>query len=302
MSEEATLYSPVIRQVDGRATVEFAADHPGYHDAAYQRHRATIADAALAYRPGDPVPEIRYTDEEHDLWRTVAGALREKHERYACRQFLQGARDLALPMDRLPQLAEASAVIEGLTGFTFSPAAGLVDMVQFYGSFADRRFQATQYIRHRAFPHFSPEPDMIHEVVGHGSALANARLARLYEAFGHAVRKLRSRTAVEEVSRVFWFAMEYGVVDEDGELKACGASLLSSCGELETFREAVVRPLSVPEMLRQSYAVDKFQPVLFCAESFDHFEWFLEDYLDGVRDTDQPAARHGSHSLRAGIR
>jgi phenylalanine-4-hydroxylase len=282
MSEEPTLYSPVIRQVDGRTTVVFAEEHPGYHDAAYRRHRATIAGAALAYRPGDPVPWIRYTDEEHDLWRTVAGELRDRHERYACREFLRGARDLALPMDRLPQLAEASAVIEGLTGFTFSPAAGLVDMAQFYGSLADRRFQATQYIRHRRFPHFSPEPDMIHEIVGHGSALANTRLARLYESFGHTVRRLTSRTAIEEVSKVFWFALEYGVIDEDGELKACGASLLSSCAELDTFRDAVIGPLSVSRMLGQDYAVDEFQPVLFCAESFDDFEWFLEDYLNGV--------------------
>jgi phenylalanine-4-hydroxylase len=128
---------------------------------------------------------------------------------------------------------------------------------------------------------------MIHEIVGHGSALANARLARIYEAFGEAVRRLTSREAVEDVSKVFWFAMEYGVIYEDGELKACGASLLSSCGELETFREAVVVPLSLAEMLGQSYAVDRFQPVLFCAESFEDFERFLSGYLDGVRDPDR---------------
>jgi phenylalanine-4-hydroxylase len=284
MSTEPTRYSPVIHRRDGRVSVQFSIDHPGYHDPAYQSHRAAIAATALAYRPGQPVPDITYTAEEHELWRIVAAELRDRHERHACREFLLGARELALPTDRLPQLGEASAAIEKLTGFTFSPAAGLVDTARFFASFAERRFQATQYIRHRAYPRFSPEPDMIHEIIGHGNALANPRFAGIYQVFGTAVRRLTSPAAIGDVSRVFWFTMEYGVVREEGDLKACGASLLSSCEELARYRDADIRPLSIPGMLDQSYTVDDFQPVLFRADSFDHLLAVLADYLTDVRD------------------
>jgi phenylalanine-4-hydroxylase len=284
MFEEATLYSPLICSLSGRVSVLFAKNHPGYHDSAYQEHRARIAEVALAYRPGMPIPDIAYTDEEHDLWRIVSAELRKKHQRYACAEFLQGAQRLALPTDRLTQLAEASARIERLTGFTFSPAAGLVDAADFYGSLADRRFQATQFIRHRSFPSFSPEPDMIHEVVGHGSALADDRLADIYETFGRTARRLTSREALDDVSRVFWFTMEYGLVRERGEVRACGASLLSSCGELEQFRNANIRPLSLPEMISRRYTVDSYQEVLFCADSFNHLQESLGDYLSGIDD------------------
>ncbi|MFI7538551.1 phenylalanine 4-monooxygenase [Streptosporangium sp. NPDC049376] len=286
MSKEATLYSPVIKDERGIVSVVFAKDHPGYDDPEYQRHRAGIAEAALRYVPGQPVPDVVYTEEEHATWRLVNAELAEKHRRHACREFLAGKERLALPDDRLPQLGEASAAINEATGFRFSPAAGLVEVRDFYGSLADRRFQATQYIRHFSMPRFSPEPDMIHEVVGHGSHLSAQRLADLYELFGKAVRRLRSKEAVGMVSSVFWFAMEYGLVREDGDIKACGASLLSSCAELERFQEADIRPLDVASMAGQGYLVEQYQPVLFCADSFAHMEEFLSTFLITVSDAD----------------
>ncbi|NBE79821.1 phenylalanine 4-monooxygenase [Micromonospora rubida] len=284
MFKEATLYSPVIRTENGHVSVLFAEEHPGRHDEAYQRHRARIAKLALDHVPGQPVPDVRYTDEEHELWRLVGAELREKHQRYACREFLDGVRRLDLPTDRLPQLGEASARLTELTGFRFRPAAGIVEMRDFYGSLADGLFQATQYIRHCSMPRFSPEPDMIHEVVGHGSALANDRLAGIYLRVGEAARRAENRESLAALSRVFWFALEYGLVREDGEIRACGASLLSSVGELEQFREAAdIRPLDAAEMSALTYRVEDYQPVLFCADSFDDLEAFLDGFLDEVR-------------------
>ncbi|MFI6448430.1 phenylalanine 4-monooxygenase [Kitasatospora sp. NPDC050543] len=284
MFEEATLYSPVIKNDRGAVSVVFSKDHPGYHDRDYQEHRAKIADAALRYVPGRPVPDIEYTEQEHATWRLISAELAEKHRRHACREFLAGSERLALPTDRLPQLSEASATVQRATGFRFSPAAGLVGVRDFYGSLADHTFQATQYIRHSSMPRFSPEPDMIHEVVGHGSHLCNRRLAAIYELLGRTVRRLASREAVLAVSSVFWFALEYGLVREDGRLKACGASLLSSCAELEQFQDAEIRPLDVAQMASLGYLVETYQPVLFCADSFAHLEDFLGTFLTEVTD------------------
>lgn len=289
MFEEATVYSPVIRQDSGTVSVVFADEHPGAHDPDYQRHRAAIAELALNYRVGEPVPEVQYTAVEVELWGMVVADLQAKHRQYASAEFLDGSRRLALPTDRLPQLREVSDRLRELTGFHFTPAAGIVGLADFYGSLADGRFQATQYIRHSSLPRFSPEPDMVHEVVGHGNALANQRLAALYRRVGQAARRASGTEALEALSQVFWFTMEYGLVREDGVPKAYGASLLSSVGELEQFRAAVeVRPLDLPAMLHQGYSVENFQPVLFCAESFDELEAFYSAFLPSI-EAGEPA-------------
>ncbi|MEU2420829.1 phenylalanine 4-monooxygenase [Streptomyces sp. NPDC007851] len=284
MFKEATLYSPVIKNEQGRVSVIFAKGHPGYQDRPYQEHRARIAKLALGHKPGDPAPDIPYTEAEHETWRMVSSELAAKHRVHACRDFLEAAALIDLRHDRLPQLSEVSAGIKPLTGFTLGPAAGLVAQRDFYGSLAERRFQATQYIRHPSLPRFSPEPDMIHEVVGHGTHLSSKRWATLYELIGQTVRRLESDEAVSLVSRVFWFTIEYGLVLEGGRTKVCGASLLSSCGELEYFLGAEIRPFDVAAMGRQKYLVEKYQPVLFRAESFDHFEDFLSTFLTTVDD------------------
>jgi phenylalanine-4-hydroxylase len=287
MAQEATLYSPVIKSEGGNVCVIFAKGHPGFDDPAYQEHRNRIAQAALGYVPGQPVPDIEYTEGEHELWRLIAPELREKHQQYACGEFLRGVGSLDLPTRRLPQLNEVSVRLQRLTGFCFTPAAGLVEMRQFYQSLAEPRFQATQYIRHSSMPRFSPEPDMVHEIIGHGSALANSRLASLYRLFGQTASRLRSWEAVSVVSRVFWFTMEYGLVREDGEIRVLGASLLSSCGEIEQFRDAQIMPLDLAVMARQDYEVETYQQVLFCADSFEH----LSRFLTGVLTSDEQVIR-----------
>ncbi|WP_431045778.1 phenylalanine 4-monooxygenase [Streptomyces sp. P1-3] len=287
MAAQATVYSPLIKTERGKISVEFSADHPGYHDQRYQEHRARIARAALDYRSGRPAPLIDYTDEEHEIWRLINAEFALKHQQYACEEFLEASERLALPTHRLPQLREASATIQRETGFAFEPAPGLVEQRDFYGSLADRRFQATQYIRHSSFPRFSPEPDMIHEIVGHGTHLCSPRWARLYELIGHTIRRLRTPEPVNAISRVFWFTVEYGLVRENGRLKACGASLLSSPGELEQFHKAEIRPLDTTSMAQQKYQVQNYQPVLYYAESLSHLEDTLSAFLTGAHDRAQ---------------
>jgi phenylalanine-4-hydroxylase len=289
MPKEATLYSPIVRDERGVVSVIFSQDHPGYQDTDYQAHRSRIAEAALRYVPGGPIPDIAYTPEEHAMWQVIGPELAAMHQAHACAEFLAAAERLALPVDRLPQLSEVSLTLQKETGFVFAPAAGLVEVVDFYGSLADRRFQATQFIRHPSTPRFSPEPDMIHEIVGHGTHLSSPRLAALYELVGQTVRRLQTPDAVSKVSSLFWFALECGLVREGGEVKACGASLVSSTAELEQFQRADIKGLDASLMVGLRYPVEVYQPVLFCAESFDHLEDFLSSALEEVTD-DSPGA------------
>jgi len=245
-------------------------DHPGFADPAYRARRDTIAAASAGYRAGGPIPAVAYTAVEHEVWRTVARQLAPKHERYACAEYRRAAARLALPTDEVPPLAVVTDRLEQLTGFHIAPVPGLVPPRSFYGSLAERTFLSTQYVRHPSVPLYTPEPDIIHEVIGHANFLASERMADLYEAAGAASRRAESDAALDFFSRVFWFSIEFGVLWEGGELRTYGSGILSSFGELDHFRDADIRPFDLRAMGTQPYDISVYQPVLFAARSFDH--------------------------------
>jgi len=268
MFEEAQLYSPVTAE-GGEVTVHLSSDHPGADDPAYRERRNEIAALALAWEPGTPVPDVRYSDEEQNVWRTVCRELAPKHEQLAIREFLEGKEKLDLPTDGLPSLDLVSERLQPLTGFRYVPAAGLVPLREFYGSLSERIFHSTQYVRHPAMPLYTPEPDIIHEVFGHGHLLATPTFSELHRLTGEATHRLRDEDNLRFLSKVFWFTVEFGVVVEDGELKAYGAGILSSYGEIDEFRGMEHRPLDLAEMGTADYDITHYQPVLYRAESMD---------------------------------
>jgi phenylalanine-4-hydroxylase len=269
--------------IDGYAG-ELSQDHPGFSDPAYRARRAQIAAIAGTYRSGDPVPHAPYTEEEHEVWRLVTSELEVKHRRYATAETLKGKERLGLPADHVPQLDEVNELLTPLTGFRYEPVAGLVGIRDFYGRLGDGVFMSTQYIRHASAPRYTPEPDVIHEVIGHGLKMASDEYARLYRRFGEAAKRCSDEDALRFLSRVFWFTMEFGVHWEGDELKCYGAGLLSSFGEIEHFRSVDIRPLRVGEMGTRGYDITRYQDVLFAADSYAHLEHEVEMLLDDYDD------------------
>ena len=291
MFEEAQYFAPVVDEGDGNLHVELGKGHPGFADPVYRERRDALATLASTWRPGEPVPHADYTDAEHEVWRAVSEALEAKHRTYACAAFLEGKERLGLPVDRVPQLEEVSDLLAPLTGFRYQPAAGLVPLREFYGALADRHFWSTQYVRHHSVPLYTPEPDVLHEVVGHGNTLAEDRYAALYTAAGRAARRVESQEALQFVSKVFWFTLEFGVVHEAGELKAYGAGILSSPGEIEEFRSMSIKPLDLVAMGTTDYDITVYQDLLYAAESFDQVEDVVGTFWDTCDDDSIAALR-----------
>jgi phenylalanine-4-hydroxylase len=288
MFEEAQLYSPVTTAKDGSVEVHLGEEHPGFHDEAYRARRNAIAAAAARWTPGAPVPRIAYDDAEDGVWRTVSKELHVKHEKYACAELLEAKARLALPEDRVPQLDEVTQGLQQLTGFAYHPAPGLVPLREFYGSLGDGVFHSTQYVRHPSEPLYTPEPDVVHEVIGHGNLLASPRFAALKREAGRAAQRVKTDIALQAIADVFWFTLEFGVVREHGELKAYGAGILSSYGEIEEFRHMEIRPLDLTEMMSIEYDITKYQPVLYAADSLDHLDDVVGGFFATV-DDDTPA-------------
>ena len=283
MFEETQLYSPVTTD-GGAVTVHLHDGHPGADDPAYRRRRNEIAAAALQWRPGEPAPSVDYHDDEQAVWRTVCENPAPLHERFAVGEFRAALKRVALPTGNVPRLDEVSARLGGLSGWRYVPAAGLVDLRTFYAALAGRTFHSTQYVRHPALPLYTPEPDIVHEVIGHGHLLATPTFGELHRRAGAAAQRLQDFESLRFLSRVFWFSLEFGVVVEDGELRAYGAGILSSYGELGEFSHMRLRPLDLAEMGTADYDITKYQPVLYRAESVDEIDSVVGGFFDTCTD------------------
>jgi len=266
---------------DRKTLVKLDPDHPGFKDPEYRARRNQIAQIALSHVPGQPIPAAPYSAEEHGVWRTIWKALGPAHQLHACAEYLDCVHRLDFATDRIPQLGEVSKKVESISGFRLEPVAGLVEPRVFLESLANGVFLCTQYIRHHSTPLYTPEPDVAHEIIGHAITLASARFAELNRLFGKAVKRTSNSEDLDRLARVYWFTIEFGVLRENGEVKAYGTGLLSSAGELEEMHKAEFRPLDLDVMSRHDYDPTHYQSVLFCGESFEEMYGRLREFLVG---------------------
>ena len=260
--------------------IKLDQEHPGFRDPEYRVRRDAIARLALAHRRGDAPAQVAYTPDEGKVWNGVLEALAPLHARYACKSFLDAWPGLGFNGLRIPQLSEVSAQLKKRTRFSYEPVAGLMSAREFMERLADRTFLATQYMRHPSMPLYTPEPDVIHELVGHAPSLSDERYARLNELFGKATAASND-TTVEALIRTYWFCLEFGLVREGGAVKAVGAGLLSSFGELGRFESnSTLMPFELQRIAQTPFDPTQYQQTLFVADSEDALLATLSQWLE----------------------
>lgn len=272
----------------GRAgLVVLDQEHPGFRDPAYRARRDEIASLALSYRDGDPAPDIDYTDDEHATWAAVWTQLAPLYQRYAAAEVLAAAEIMALDRRRIPPFAQVNQALRAAAGFYMAPVAGLIQGGTFLRHLGRGIFLATQYVRHHSRPLYTPEPDVIHELIGHAMTLGHPLFAQLNRWFGQAVTQLDAAGAADDqrvlgILRAYWYTLEFGAVREHGQLKVIGAGLLSSVGEISRFADAAeLRPLDLDECAARPFDPTAYQDVIYVAPSMaalaDQLKcWLLE--------------------------
>ncbi len=266
-------------------TTELTLDpgHPGEHDADYVARRKYLFDLtrqARLQKLGPPI--IEYTPEETRIWREVSPKLHELHEQYACGMYLKAKRDLAITDKEIPQLATISEVLERTTNMHLVPAEGALPYRTFYEPIAERGFPCTQFIRHGNKPEFTPEPDMIHDCLGHVPPLMNQDYAELLTLIGKAAISTPHGEQVLALKRFSWFSIEFGLLEEHGVVKVFGAGILSSTGEIpySLFSPEVTRrPFVTEDVINQDYDYSQMQVNLFVAPSFAFLRHELENLV-----------------------
>lgn len=266
--------------------VELASDHPGFNDAEYRLRRNEIAELARRPAAGAAPEDVQYTATETKTWTTIFDALTTLYPTHACREYLGVFEQLGYRRDAIPQLSSVSAFLRSRTGFRLEPVAGLVSARDFLSGLSKRVFCSTQYIRHHSKPHYTPEPDVVHELMGHAPMLAIEEFADLSQSIGRGVEGATDEQ-VAQLATLYWYTIEYGVIRQDGQLRAYGAGLLSSFGELARVLrgEPEIRPFEPREACAIPYPITEYQPLLWevpsICSAFEAIESFVRERRAG---------------------
>lgn len=238
---------------------------------------------------------IRYTADEHAIWRDLIARQMPMLEGRACPQWIRAMEQMNFPRDRVPQLAELNAVLDPLTGWNVVPVAALIPFTEFFELLANRKFPVATFIRTREEFDYLQEPDIFHEVFGHTPVLTDRRFSAFIEAYGKAGLAADPKDHAI-LARLFWFTVEFGLVQSADGVRAYGSGIMSSPGELVYAVESDIpkrKPFDPIDALRTPYRIDIYQTVYFVLESFDQlFDLAQQDLLSLIRE----ARRLGMHA------
>jgi phenylalanine-4-hydroxylase len=159
------------------------------------------------------------------------------------------------------------------------PTAGFVPARAFFGALARRRFPTVVTIRPADRLDYLPEPDVFHDVFGHVPLHSDPVFARLLADFGRLALRIRGEAEMTALARLFWFTVEFGLVNEGSIPKIYGSGLVSSAadGAHGLGPECERRPFVLEAVLRQPFAIDRLQDLLFVIESFEELEEALPE-------------------------
>ena len=222
-----------------------------------------------------------YTAEEHDLYRRLYERQAAQLEGLACDEFIDAVRHLGAP-HQIPRFDELTETLHRATGWEVVAVPGLIPEEAFFALLAKRKFPVTGWIRKPEEFEYVVEPDVFHDLFGHVPLLFNPMFADYMQAYGAGGLKASRLDACELLARLYWYTVEFGLIDTPRGLRAYGAGILSSAGEL---RHSVRSPqpsrvaFDLQRIMRTRYKIDSYQATYFVIESFQQlFEATSPDF------------------------
>lgn len=214
-----------------------------------------------------------YTDEDFKVWRLLFERQMEQIPGVASQEYLAGLQKIEFKSSEIPHFERTNVLLSELTGWRLHVVEGLIPNKEFFELLANRYFPASTWLRTIAQLDYLEEPDMFHDVFGHVPMLTNQPLCNfLAELSRIALRFIDNPHAIEIISRLYWFTIEFGLINENGRLKIYGAGILSSRGESQYALKSPVPhrvPFNVREMFDTPYIKEKYQDKYFVIDSYE---------------------------------
>jgi phenylalanine-4-hydroxylase len=245
------------------------------------RHGLAAGPAVQAPSPDWTIAQgwERYSAAEHATWKNLFERQCRLLPGRACDEFVRGMQDLPISADQIPDFEQLSEVLHRRTGWQVVAVPGLVPDEVFFGHLAQRRFPAGQFIRRPEQLDYIEEPDVFHDVFGHVPMLMNPALADFIQAYGQGGLRARSLGHLEQLARVYWYTVEFGLLQQGQGLRLYGAGIASSFTEtrfsLESPSPHRIR-FELERVMRTHYRIDDFQETYFVIRDLDELLEFAQ--------------------------
>jgi phenylalanine-4-hydroxylase len=251
-----------------------------------------------------------YTDQEHAVWKTLFERQASLLPGRACDAFVKGMSKLPMVADQIPDFERLSEILMQRTGWQVVAVPGLVPDDVFFEHLANRRFPAGHFIRKADQLDYLEEPDVFHDVFGHVPMLMNPQIADYIQAYGVGGLRAQKLGVLDELARVYWYTVEFGLVQQSDGLRIYGAGIASSAAEtifsLEDSSPNRIR-FDLERVMRTRYRIDDFQETYFVIDSLDellslaHIDFApVYDHLKGKQDFEPGDVLPGDRVLALG--
>ena len=241
----------------------------------YSRDGAVQADYTC------PQNWASYTDADHDTYRRLYERQAAQLPGLACDAFIASLPSLGA-RDRIPRFEEINERLYKATRWEIVAVPGLIPEEPFFSLLANRRFPVTDWIRKPEEFDYIVEPDVFHDLFGHVPMLFDPTFADYVQRYGEGGLKAHSLEAGEDLARLYWYTVEFGLIRQRDGLRAYGAGILSSVGELQhaaRSREPRRIPLTLLRAMRSRYKIDSYQSTYFVIDSFSQlFDMTAPDF------------------------
>jgi phenylalanine-4-hydroxylase len=213
-----------------------------------------------------------YTAEDFAVWKILFDRQIQNLPGRATVAYLEGLERIQFNGERIPNFAETNPLLRSQTGWELTVVPGIVADDVFFKLLADKKFPATTWLRKMAQLDYLEEPDMFHDVFAHVPLLTNQAFVDFLQALSKiALRHIDNAWAIELLSRIYWFTIEFGLIQEEGGLRIYGAGILSSAGETlySLSDKPEHRPYDVARILDTPYRKDTFQEIYYIVDSYE---------------------------------
>ena len=213
-----------------------------------------------------------YTEEDFKVWKILYERQMPNLPKAASQAYLDGVKIVNFTADKIANFEDLNQILKDTTGWAVQVVPGLIDDDLFFGLLNNRRFPSSTWLRKMEQLDYLEEPDMFHDAFAHMPMLTNQHYVDFLEKLsGIALKHIDNPWAIQLLSRIYWFTIEFGLIRENGELKIYGAGILSSKGQTKfsLSDEPAHYPYDVKRIMNQEYWKDKFQDKYFVIESFE---------------------------------
>ena len=219
-------------------------------------------------------PWLDYSADDHATWGTLYARQRELLAGRACDEFLQAQDAMGMDARSIPRFDQLNEVLGAATGWTLVGVEGLLPELDFFDHLANRRFPVTWWIRRPDQIDYIAEPDLFHDLFGHVPLLMDPMFADYMQAYGAGGVKAHAigPEALQNLTRLYWYTVEFGLIRQHDGLRIYGAGIVSSKGEsLHSLESAAPNRIGfdLERIMRTRYRIDTFQKTYFVIDSFE---------------------------------